>query len=255
MTVRSVSKQPVISIFANSDQATIEEEFRNVMPNARRQRVPKNPKPKGESRRPTLPQIRKTQTRAHLLDSARGVFSAHGYELASVAQIADAAGLSKGALYVHFESKEALFRELLVDHVKRRSAATAATLEPDLPLREAIMRIIEGAWAIYDEGDPCSSLSTEFFALAGRNDWGREAMASIFDHCSTALIHFLDQAKEHGQVREDLNSSSAAQLMLALQDGLVMQWQNQPKEADPKNFLVPMAEMILSYIEIRETAT
>ena len=224
------------------------------MPSAakKKKEEPEGPVRDRGPRRQTLPQMRKAETRARLLDAARSVFSAHGYELASVVQIANEAGISKGALYVHFESKEALFRELLLDHVQRRSAATAATLGPDVPLREGVIRIVEGAWAIPDEGGPCSSLSTEFFALAGRNDWGREAMASIFDHCSSALVRFLDRAKARGEVRDDLNSFTAARMMLALHDGLVLQWQSQPEEVDPSEFLAPMAEMILSYIGSRK---
>jgi len=189
------------------------------------------------------------------LRSRRWIFSAHGYELASVAQIANEAGVSKGALYVHFESKEALFRELLLEHVRRRCAATAAQLGPEVPLREGVRRIIQGAWAIHDGDSPGSSLSTEFFALAVRNDWGRAAMASIFEHCSAALVYFLERAQERGEVRDDLDCLTAARMMLALQDGLVLQWQSQPEDAAPSRLLTPMAEMILSYIEPRKGAS
>ncbi len=200
----------------------------------------------------TLPQLRKAETRARLLDAAQNVFAAHGYDAASVAQIAHEAGVAKGALYVHFETKEALFRTILLDHVQRRSAATAARLSPDVPLREAIVQIIEGAWTIHQDSTSCSLLSTEFFALAGRSDWGRAAMASIFEHCSGALVGFLDQAKAHGEVRNDVDTLTAARLMLALHDGLVLQWQSQPAEIDPKDYISPMADMIFAYVSARK---
>ncbi len=204
--------------------------------------------------RRTLPQIRKEETRARLLEAAQKVFALYGFDAASVSLIAAETGISKGALYVHFDSKEALFREILLGYVQRRSAATAAQIGPDTPLREAIVQIIEGAWTIHQDGTSCTLLSTEFFALAGRSEWGREAMASIFDHCSHALVGFLDQAKMRGEVRPQLDSPTAARLMLALHDGLILQWQSQPDDIDPKAYITPMADMIVAYVSTRNTA-
>jgi AcrR family transcriptional regulator len=53
------------------------------------------------------------RTRADLLAAARTVFAEHGYEAASVADLAKAAGYTKGALYAHFSSKEELFVTLV----------------------------------------------------------------------------------------------------------------------------------------------
>lgn len=62
--------------------------------------------------------------RRQVLDGARQVFLAHGFDAASMGEIAKAAGVSKGTLYVYFESKEELFSAL----VKRQCALTAERL-------------------------------------------------------------------------------------------------------------------------------
>jgi TetR/AcrR family transcriptional repressor of mexJK operon len=49
------------------------------------------------------------EKRAQILDGAATVFAADGYEGASMARIAAVAGVSKGTLYNHFDSKAALF--------------------------------------------------------------------------------------------------------------------------------------------------
>ena len=56
---------------------------------------------------------KKEQTRAALFASAQRVFERHGYASATMDLIAADAGYTKGALYWNFESKEALFLELL----------------------------------------------------------------------------------------------------------------------------------------------
>jgi len=53
------------------------------------------------------------QTRTRLLEAAVQVFSRRGYQAATVDEIAEAAGYSKGAVYSNFSSKEELFLELL----------------------------------------------------------------------------------------------------------------------------------------------
>jgi AcrR family transcriptional regulator len=64
------------------------------------------------TRKPRKPQERTAVTRDLLLRAAERVFARVGYEGAQVEEIADAAGFSKGALYAHFKSKEALFLAL-----------------------------------------------------------------------------------------------------------------------------------------------
>lgn len=53
------------------------------------------------------------KTRDEILTAARRLFGEHGYRGASLEQIADAAGYTKGAVYSNWSGKEALFLELL----------------------------------------------------------------------------------------------------------------------------------------------
>jgi TetR/AcrR family acrAB operon transcriptional repressor len=62
--------------------------------------------------------VRKTReeallTREQLLDAAEHVFRARGVGHASLAEVADAAGLTRGAVYWHFDSKAALFQAMV----------------------------------------------------------------------------------------------------------------------------------------------
>lgn len=63
---------------------------------------------------------------ARLLDAARAVFLDRGYAGASMDRIAHSAGLTKGALYARFPSKDALFLALLSDHLGSRAAEIRA---------------------------------------------------------------------------------------------------------------------------------
>ena len=196
----------------------------------------------------TLPQQRKEETQARILEAAYRVFARRGYEGATIEEITDECGIAKGALYSHFASKEELFRTILVERVRQRATETAARLEPDLPLRESVLRIIEASWMTCRTDPVWSPLLMEFWALASRNEWGREAVATLFDHCSAALARFFSGAKRAGLVRADLDVQRAARLFLAVNDGLVLQYQTQPDKVAPEEFLGPMADMITGYL-------
>ena len=53
------------------------------------------------------------KARTRILDAAMLVFRRHGFRRSSIEQAADAAGLTRQALYHHFKSKEALFRAVI----------------------------------------------------------------------------------------------------------------------------------------------
>ena len=78
-------------------------------------------------RRLTRPE-RKEQTRGDLLAAAREVFERHGFHRASLEQIAEAAGYTKGAVYSHFPGgKDELFLAVLDRHIDELAARHGVT--------------------------------------------------------------------------------------------------------------------------------
>jgi AcrR family transcriptional regulator len=69
--------------------------------------------------------------RAQIIEGARQVFLAEGYEGASMSHIARAAGVSKGTLYVYFTNKEALFAAFITDQCARQTANIYEVLTHD----------------------------------------------------------------------------------------------------------------------------
>lgn len=83
--------------------------------------------------RPTRKRLSAEDRRATILDSALEVFSRHGYNGASIDEIAGAAGISKALIYEHFPSKKDLHVSLLERHVQEifvRLAESADTRDP-----------------------------------------------------------------------------------------------------------------------------
>ncbi|GHC85137.1 TetR family transcriptional regulator [Nocardiopsis terrae] len=71
----------------------------------------------------------RARTRRTLLDQSRRLFTEHGYGGVGLAEIVAAAGVTKGALYHHFDGKPALFRAVLEQVQREVGAAVAGAAE------------------------------------------------------------------------------------------------------------------------------
>ena len=69
-------------------------------------------------------------TKEKILDAALDLFSVHGYEDTSVAQIAEAVGIKAPSLYKHYGSKQEIFRAIL-ENIERQYQQQAAMLQLD----------------------------------------------------------------------------------------------------------------------------
>lgn len=67
--------------------------------------------------------------RDRILDAAMAVFRRHGFRRSSIEETAEAAGLTRQALYHHFKSKEALFRAVIERVHDSALAGGAAAVE------------------------------------------------------------------------------------------------------------------------------
>jgi AcrR family transcriptional regulator len=89
-------------------------------------------------------QPRALVTRDAILHGAAEVFGARGYGLASIADIAAAAGLTKGALYFHFASKDELAFAVIAEQHRRTMAASEAILAEGRPALESLILLSRG---------------------------------------------------------------------------------------------------------------
>lgn len=119
-------------------------------------------------------ELKQQQTRSQLLEGAARVFARRGYHVATLEEVAAEVGLTKGAVYSNFESKERLFLELVDIEISKRvreiRAVADAAGSPAMLAREAERRFQrfvreEPHWPL---------LFYEFFSYGARNQELRE---------------------------------------------------------------------------------
>lgn len=115
--------------------------------------------------------------RQQILDGARDIFLFRGYDGASMDDIARAAGVSKGTLYVYFENKERLFATL-IDQARVQQAEALFRLDPnDHDVRRVLTRLGSGFLGLMAEPGRLSSVRV-VISIAGRMP---ELGAEFFD--------------------------------------------------------------------------
>jgi AcrR family transcriptional regulator len=82
-----------------------------------------------------------TAKRRQILEGARKSFMALGFDGASMGHIARAAGVSKGTLYVYFDSKEALFQTIAADEIRSQGAAVFSLDADDPDIEKVLTRL------------------------------------------------------------------------------------------------------------------
>ena len=93
------------------------------------------------------PQARSEVTRQKILDAAMDVFSEVGYAAAGLGEVIERAGMTKGALYHHFDSKEALATAIIEQGTNLTSDAFRHVCESTSP---ALENMIHGVFLVTD---------------------------------------------------------------------------------------------------------
>jgi AcrR family transcriptional regulator len=96
---------------------------------------------------------RRARTRAQLLEAAARVYARRGFDGATLDEVAEVAGFTKGALYDHFGSKEKLLFALLDEHLAAQIAEQIALFDPQKETAER-PRVGADRWMSEVQDDP-----------------------------------------------------------------------------------------------------
>jgi AcrR family transcriptional regulator len=157
-----------------------------------------------------LRQLRAHRTRRALIAAAARVFAERGYDHATVDDIARAAGVSKGAYYFHFDSKEETLLALVDDWVRRRTTQIDGTEERHGDIVGALRSLLDG-------GD--AKVTREIHAQAERNPHVRALLADAYTRWQESLAARFRQAQAANLLRSDVPAEDLAAAALALRDG------------------------------------
>lgn len=160
--------------------------------------------------------------REELLEAAARVFAEQGFQAASVDEIAERAGFSKGAVYWHFEGKADLFFALLeerVDRPVREAVARFESAPPDVDMAPQADDIF--AWLVEQQRD-LVLLQAEYCLLAARDPGLRDRYARRQAHLRQAYARAIEARFEHRGEPPPKGAEQIATALIAAMQGLAL---------------------------------
>jgi TetR/AcrR family acrAB operon transcriptional repressor len=167
-------------------------------------------------------------TRSHILDTAELVFEARGVSGTSLAEIAKAAGLTRGAIYWHFEDKADLFNAMM-DRATlplEEADACGGFCGPDASLVQVRDGFVETLRRVVR--DPqlrrVFDIATHKVEYVGEMNAVRERHLGMRRECLADIERALKRALRSGELPKGTRVRSAALGLFALFDGLLQNW-------------------------------
>ena len=154
--------------------------------------------------------VRKSQRerREEILDATLRLMSEHGIQGTTVTRIAEAVGLTPGALYRHFESRGALIYEANRVAGDRALAWVESSSEPDILRRMEELANGQAAWAQENLSTVVRPLFQELASPLGTEPHLRLTYED-FKSFST-LVELAEEGKRQGSIRDDVLAEDVA---------------------------------------------
>ena len=178
--------------------------------------------------------------REQLLDAARRVFARQGYEGTRIGDIVREAGLSTGAVYGRFRSKNDLLREAVVSHA-------AFTARPPRDLQRVADLVARGAALSDAELTFDEALRLEAHVAARREPEVARALEEAGERWRDSVEPLVRQALQDGTVAADVDPEAVLYFVRTLRLGLLLQQAAGTKAPDPAGWDALVRRVVASF--------
>ena len=174
-----------------------------------------------------MPRLTRKEKQAHtrycLMEAASRVFKKRGLQQASVDEVAEDAGYTKGAFYANFKSKEELFLAMLderfAERVEELDRVISGTGELEEQAREA-----GSEFTRHIAADPeWQRLFFEFAAYAARNEDFRQELVTRYRALRERVAELYHRRGEEAGIESPISAEDLATMTFAMANGFALE--------------------------------
>ena len=192
------------------------------------------------------------QTRQQLLNAALSIFSRKSFEAVSLEEVAEAAGVTRGAIYHHFGSKADLFMALIEDASAQGGVVVQQAIAGGGSFTDITRRVLEHTLTLLEENRRFREIMALSLFKSGSSP-ELEAIGQLrYEQARTQVFQlagFFQAGIDQGALRSGLDPATAARGFLAYQNGLAMLWLSNQEAFSIKEQASQFADLFLTGIE------
>jgi len=186
-------------------------------------------------------------TEERILNQSMRLFLERGYHGTSIDDITQAAGLTKGALYWHFGSKEDLLKRIMEEYEKRfLDRLINAVGEVKGGAFEKFDKYFRynAAFAYYNR-ELCVSFTTLAAELVGAHHAIETGIRRIYKKYKKFLSSLIVQGKKEKFFKKEIDGDLAALVIIAFHDGILLQWSMNKDKIDGEAYVNTFKKIML----------
>ena len=186
-------------------------------------------------------------TANRILIQAMRIFLEKGYHGTSVDDITQAAGLTKGALYWHFRSKEDLLKRIVEEFEKRfLDGLIQAVKDVRGDTRDKFEKYFRynAAFSYYNR-ELCVSFTTLAAELVGAHHGTEPEFRRIYKKYQKFLSSLILQGKKEKVFKKEIDPDLAALIVIAFHDGILIRWFMNRNEIDGETYVNTFKKIML----------
>ncbi len=160
--------------------------------------------------------------RERILDAAVKVFARKGFYATRVSEIAKAAGVADGTIYLYFKSKDALLVSLFEHRVERLLTFLETELPRAATASDRLRRVIELQLGILEGERDLAEVVTVIVRQSSK--LMKRYAAPKFSAYLDAIARVVAEGQASGEIRKDVSPHLAARAIFGALDGITMTW-------------------------------
>jgi len=186
-------------------------------------------------------------TKNNIIIASANLFNTQGYKATSISDITKATGLTKGAIYRHFDNKADLEQQAL------RSLAKLMFTEIGMSIKEAktFQLKMEAIFSFFEEymhtplykgGCPLMNAAIE---VDDTNIVLRQQTYNMLAQLKESVGKLITNGKENGQVRKDIDANYYGTIIIATLEGAIMMSRLERTDTSIKHAIAHLRELVM----------
>ena len=195
-------------------------------------------------------QQRSEETRSNILDASIHLFATQGFERTTVSEICEQAGVSKGAFFHHFPTKQDVFMQVLENWLAALDVQLKTLIESSSSVSDGLVQMAAIGREVFNQSNGQLGMFLEFWEQSRHDPEVWKVTVAPYRKYTQLFASYLRKGIEEGTI-EPVDPDVAARTIVAMAVGFLLQNLMDPQGTDWENTVADSMNMLLNGLKRR----